>query len=142
MSRRRLGLLARLVVSLGLLWFLIDQAGVQQIMTSLSELRLWALGGIFLVILLDNFLRSVNWRLILATRSVRASICSFFSSLLVGGFFGSFIPSSLGPDLARAITLSRREGISLEQAGSSVVMLNLTGLWALGAVVLDRKSVV
>lgn len=136
MSRRRLGLLARLAVSLGLLWLMVEQAGAEQLTATLSDLELWPLAGILAVYAVDGLVRSFNWRLLLAATKQRASLWSVFSSLVIGGFFGFFIPSSLGPDLARSVALSRREEMPIEEAASSVVMLNLTGLWALGAVVL------
>lgn len=136
MTRRRLGLLARLAASLGLLWFMVEQAGVEQLVDALSDLKLWPVAGVFAVYAVDGFVRAINWRLLLAAREKHASLWSVFSSLVIGGFFGFFIPSSLGPDLARSVALARREEMPVEEAASSVVMLNLTGLWALGGVLL------
>mgnify|MGYP006288631677 CR=1 FL=1 len=136
MSRRRLGLLARLAASLCLLWVMVEQAGVEQLAATFSDLKLWPVAGVFVAYVVDSLVRAFNWHLLLAARNRHASLWSVFSSLVIGGFFGFFIPSSLGPDLARSVALGRREKMPIEEAASSVVMLNLTGLWALGAVVL------
>lgn len=133
---RRSKLAAKLVVSLGLLAWLVAEVGTHRIARSLSSTDLALLAAAFLLIYGDNVLRSYNWRLLLGTDGPGPGFPRVLWSFLVGGFFGSFIPSSLGPDAARAVALARGSDAPVTRTASSVVMLNLLGLWALGVMFL------
>lgn len=131
---RRSKLAAKVVVSLGLLGWLVAEVGTQEIVRALSAADLTLVGAAFLLILADGVLRGWNWRLVLGARGASPPFREVLYSFYIGGFFGSFIPSSLGPDAARTVALSRRSDLGVAPAASSVVMLNLVGLWALGFV--------
>lgn len=131
---RRSKLAAKVVVSLGLLGWLVAEVGTHGIVRSLSAADLTLVAAAFLLMLADGVLRAWNWRLLLGARGASPPFLEVLYSFYVGGFFGSFLPSSLGPDAARTVALSRRSGLRVASAASSVVMLNLVGLWALGFV--------
>jgi uncharacterized membrane protein YbhN (UPF0104 family) len=78
----------------------------------------------------DLVLRAFNWRALLETRTSRLPLVEAVRNYLVGGFLGSVIPSSLGTDVSRAIVVSRRHGVSVQDASLAVVVLNLVGLLA------------
>lgn len=145
---RRSKLATKLAVSLGLLAWLATEVGTHRIASVLSSTDLPLLAVAFLLICGDNVLRSYNWRLLLGLDGSSPAFPRVLWSFLVGGFFGSFIPSSLGPDAARAVALARGSDVDVTRAASSVVMLNLLGLWALavmflgGVVVLLRAGAV
>ena len=139
---RRNKLAVKLLISLGLLAWLVAELGAGRIVRSLASADLNLLGMAFLLICADHLLRSFNWRLLLGTHgSGGASYPDVLYSLLVGGFFGSVLPSSLGPDVARTVTLASRTEVGTTRAASSVVMLNLVGLWALAVMSLAGAAV-
>lgn len=133
---RRSKLTARLVVSLGLLTWLVAEIGAHRIARPLSSVDPVLLSGAFLLFCGDVALRSCNWRLLLGAAGHRPAFARVLFSFLVGGFFGAFIPSSLGSDAARTVILARRSELEATRTASSVVMLNLLGLWAHGVMFL------
>lgn len=138
---RRSKLVLKLAISLGLLAWLVVELGTGRIVRALASADSTLLAGAFLLICGDTLLRSFNWRLLLGTGDPTPDFPQVLYSFLVGGFFGSFLPSSLGPDAARTVSLSGRTGVGTTRAASSVVMLNLIGLWALAAVLLVGVAV-
>lgn len=138
---RRSKLAAKLVVSLGLLAWLVAEVGTHRIARSLSSTDLALLAVAFLLICGDMLLRSYNWQILLRANGSCSRFPRVLWSFLVGGFFGSFIPSSLGSDAARTMILARRSGATVTRTASSVVMLNLLGLWALGVMFLGGMVV-
>lgn len=134
--RGRVGRIARLAASFTLLGYILYRVGPAELVADLRSIELGLLLLGFIVVCVDSFLRAYNWKRLLELRNVPAGMAEVFTAFAAGGFFGYLVPSSLGPDAARSIALARREGLSLEKAASSVVMLNLAGLWALGIVFL------
>lgn len=123
--------LLKLVVSIGLLVTLFLRIGPERILTSLGSVRPGFVGLVVAVVGADTVLRAYNWQRLLAAGQHRLGLGNVFYSLAVGGFFGLFVPSSFGPDLARGVALSSRSELRLEESLSSLVVLNLIGLWAL-----------
>lgn len=128
---RRSKLAAKLVVSLGLLVWLVAEIGTSRVAGALAATDPVLVAGAFLLVGADNLLRSLNWRLLLGTAGPAPTFGEVLYSFLVGGFFGSFLPSSLGPDTARTVALASRTDAGGPRTASSVVMLNLLGLWSL-----------
>lgn len=131
---RRSKLALKLVVSVGLFGWLVAEIGTHRIARSLSGTDVSLLAVAFLLVCGDNLLRAFNWRLLLRTGDAPPAFRDVLFAFLVGGFFGAFIPSSLGPDAARTVTLAGRTDRGVTRTASSVVMLNLLGLWGLAVV--------
>lgn len=126
----------KIAVSLALLAILVFQIGPVELAAALGDARPGYLVVAMLTIAVDVVIRSYNWKRLLAARGDEASLPAVFEAFAVGGFFGFFLPSSLGPDAGRTLALARREDIPGARAASSIVMLNLTGIWGLGVVFL------
>lgn len=133
-SRSKLA--AKLAVAVVLLGWLVSEIGTERIVRSLSGADPLLVAVAFLLICADNALRGWNWRLLLGAHGPAPRFADVLYAFLVGGFFGSFVPSSLGPDAARTVGLARRTEMPMARAASSVVMLNLVGLWALSVMFL------
>jgi glycosyltransferase 2 family protein len=123
--------LAKVLLVLVLLTFLLARIGLEEIGTVLATLDpLWFL-LIYALLAGDALLRSWNWGALLASLGHRLSLRELFGNYMIGGFLGTFIPSSLGTDLSRAVLAARRNGVGAQDSALVMLVLNLVGLLAL-----------
>ena len=105
--RHRLLNLLRIVISLGLLIFLLAKVGMRETWESLQGANVGYLLAVFLLYLLSIVLRSYRWRIFLNAQGVRASLPKLISLYLMGGFFNLVLPSGFGGDVVRIYELSQ-----------------------------------
>jgi glycosyltransferase 2 family protein len=130
-SKDRLFAVLRLALTVALLAFLVERIGLDQLRTVLGTLNPVYYLAILALLLADAILRALNWARLLGTRGSAVRLRETLYSYLVGGFFGTFIPSSLGTDVTRAILVARRNNIGAADSASAMVVLNLMSLLAL-----------
>ncbi len=130
--RHRLLNLLRIVISLGLLIFLLAKVGMRETWESLQGANVGYLLAVFLLYLLSIVLRSYRWRIFLNAQGVRASLPKLISLYLIGVFFNLVLPSGFGGDVVRIYELSQH---SCRTASSitTVFMDRLSGFVALFA---------
>jgi glycosyltransferase 2 family protein len=135
MMRRILPLL-KIALALCLLAFLLARIGLDQLGVVLAALDpIWFI-LIYALLVVDALLRSWNWGTLLTHRGYRISLRDMFSNYMIGGFMGTFIPSSLGTDLSRAVVAARRNHIGTQDSAVIMLVLNLVALLALCLVAL------
>ena len=105
--RRGLFNLLRIVISLGLLAFLLTKVGVRETWESLQGANIGYLLVVFLLYLFGIVLRSYRWRIFLKAQGVRASLPKLISLCLIGVFFNLVLPSGFGGDVVRVYELSQ-----------------------------------
>jgi glycosyltransferase 2 family protein len=116
--------------------FLLRRIGLEQLRLVLASLDpLWFL-LIYALLAADALLRSWNWGVLLSSRGHRLPLRALFGNYMIGGFMGTFIPSSLGTDLSRALLAARRNGVGAQDSALVMLVLNLVGLLALCLVAL------
>jgi glycosyltransferase 2 family protein len=121
----------KILVALGLLAFLLARIGLEQLGTVLTSLDpLWFI-LIYGLLAGDALLRSWNWGALLGRLGHRLSLRDLFGNYMIGGFLGTFIPSSLGTDFSRALLAARRHGVGVQDSALVMLVLNLVGLLAL-----------
>jgi len=140
--------LLKLLVGVGLLTVLFLYADPDAVMASLAGSRSGWLAAAVALVLLDRVVNAFRWLWLLRTiepgRDVpTASVVRIF---FVSGFFGTFLPGSVGGDAVRALSLSRLRVPAADALASvvvdrvlgtvSVLLMALVGL----AVVHDRFS--
>lgn len=130
--RHRLFNLLRVVISLGLLAFLLAKVGVREAWESLESANLGYLSAVFLLYLLSIVLRSYRWRIFLNAQGVRASLPKLISLYLVGVFFNLVLPSGFGGDVVRVYELSQYSSRTASSI-TTVFMDRLSGFLALFA---------
>lgn len=133
MSLRRLLIPVRLLVSGGLLTYLIWRADPARVWESWQtvDLRLVALA--LLLQFAGVALSAAKWGALLTARQQRQPYRWLLGAYLVGQFASNFLPTSVGGDAVRAAQLRRRIG-SLSQAIASIFIERLTGFLALSLV--------
>ncbi len=130
--RHRLFSLLRMVISLGLLAFLLSKVGLRETWESLQRAKIGYLLAVFLLYLLSIVLRSYRWRIFLDAQGVRASIPKLTSLYLVGVFFNLVLPSGFGGDVVRVYELSKYSSRTASSI-TTVFMDRLSGFLALFA---------
>ena len=125
--RRRLVLALRIVVSVGMLAFLLtkieDQGEV--LPTWSTSTALWLTGAVLLT-LLSIVLSALRWQTVLAAIGQPARFNRLLSHYLAGQFVANVLPTTIGGDVLRVSRLARDNG-HLPDSFASVVLERLTG---------------
>jgi uncharacterized protein (TIRG00374 family) len=124
------GTLLRAALGLALLGFVIAQADVAQARTSLARADWRWIAVAVAAQVLAKACWTLRWSSILRAAGHSLQAMDLFGVVLVGLFFGSFLPSSVGGDVARGWAL-RARGVPLATAAASVVAERLIGVIAL-----------
>jgi uncharacterized protein (TIRG00374 family) len=130
MKRSLLLKILRLVVSVGIIAYLLAKLDLAQIVRHLKDLQPLPLGLAAAMIFGMILLNSVRWRVILAARGVTLPLTRLLYYNLMGIFFSSFLPTSVGGDFARMIAVSNETGQRAD-AFASVVVERLLGFFVL-----------
>jgi len=131
--RRALLLALRLVVSGGLLAFLVWQADPANVWREWRGAILPLLALTVLIQLGCIALSAFKWGVLLRARGHDLPFPWLLGVYLIGQFANNFLPTSVGGDAARLLTLGRRIG-SYAQASASVFLERLTGFLALSLI--------
>lgn len=127
---RRLGTLAKVVVSVGVLAFLLSRLNRTELLSQVASAQpLWL--ALALVLYFGAILLGVlKWRLLVRVQRLDVSYGDLASYTFAGLFLGNVLPTNLGGDVVRAYALARAAGGSTEAAITSVVVDRLMGLIA------------
>jgi uncharacterized protein (TIRG00374 family) len=128
--RRRLFLLAKLLVSAGLLWLLYRRVDLAALRAQLRGTRPAGLAAFFLLLAANTLLSSLKWRLLLAADGIRQPLGRLFASHLTGAFFSLFLPTTIGGDIYRVADIGRHSARTLNTA-ASILADRLMGFMAL-----------
>jgi len=129
--KHRILALSRPLLAIGLLVFLFQRIGLEQLALVLDSLNPGYFVLLFGLLLLDNVCRAFSWRALLGIRNQPIPFRDAVYNYIVGGFFGTFLPSSLGSDASRALLVSRRNQVGVQDSLLAMLVLNLMGLLAL-----------
>lgn len=120
-TRHSLSLLLKLLVSAGLIGYLLSKIGIENAIDKALSIPSGNLFGALLFFLLQAVLSGIRWRSVVialgAYLTTRRAIVITFISL----FFNQFLPASVGADLSR-IWQVRRAGLTLPTAMTSVIL--------------------
>ena len=128
--KKRLLIVAKVLVSLGLIVWLLRRSDLDAIWRTLAGADIGRLAAAFLVFFLVYWLIAARWRLLLAAQKVPASTVYLVNSFAISIFFNNFLPSIVGGDLYRMYD-SWRLGARRSVAVSVVLVDRVTGLFAL-----------
>ena len=124
-TRQRLFNLARILISAGLLGWIVGQAGLGQLAGAArsADVRPYALavGLAFAGILI----RSVRWQVLLNAVGARVPFRRTVYLYFAGAFFNTFLPTGFGGDVVRVLEIG--EGATSQQAAGTALVDRLTG---------------
>ena len=126
--------IGRVVLSVGLLAWVISRAGVEQLAQTLraADWRWYALG--LAVSTVSMFTRVARWQVLLRAVGVRAPFTRILYLYYVGAFYNTFLPTGFGGDVVRVLEFG--EGATSQQATGTVLVDRLTGFIMLFALAL------
>jgi len=122
----------RIGASLAIFVLVLRVVGVREVIQSFADIRPLLVAGALGMVLIDSLFRSANWAQLL-NPFAPFSFGQTWLAYLAGSFYGSLIPSTVGTDAARAVTIARRISVDIRVSAGSLVTLNLLGLGAVGA---------
>lgn len=126
--------LAKLVVTVGLLYFAVRGVDLSTARTKFAELDpLWALAAVAACVL-QLASGAARWGFILRACGELAEFSLAFRLLLIGNFFSQTLPSTVGGDGVRLLLL-RRSGIGWRASTYSVFLDRVVGLLVLSLMV-------
>lgn len=116
--------------SLSLLTYIIWLVDFKEVLRILKSADIAAFGMIFILFLFDQWLCAYGWHILLKNKGVSISLKNLGIIVLESTFFGFLLPSSIGPDIIRAYTLSKKTS-NLTEAISSLLVLRAVTLLSL-----------
>ena len=124
--------LARVLLSLVIFAVVLRFVGIREVAESFSDITPLYLGLALGLVLVDSLLRAANWHQLL-NRFVSLSFSKAWLTYIAGTFYGSVLPSTIGTDAARAMTVARRTRLDIRVAVGSLLTLNILNVGAVGA---------
>lgn len=102
--KKTLFLVLRVIVSLGLIaWILWPyKKDPRELTEAFRNINYWHLAVAFTAYFVVNAFCTWRWQILLAARGIKAGYWRLFRYFLNGLFFGNFLPTTVGGDLARA----------------------------------------
>jgi len=94
--------LARIFVSLVLLWYVLSKTEVPAIISSLRGIEPFWVFWALVTLIIGKVLTGYRWQKLLAAHRIKIPLPTLIASLYVGQFFNNFLPSTVGGDAIRA----------------------------------------
>ncbi|MBU0491402.1 MAG: flippase-like domain-containing protein [Chloroflexi bacterium] len=126
--RRYLFDILKVVISLGLILFLLTQVNLAQVGGIIARANLWLLALALLLYIGAMAANGLKWYVLLRAQGIQAALADVLVYTFVGFFFNNFLPANVGGDVARFATLARDTEQRAESA-LSVIMDRLVGLF-------------
>ncbi|MCK4596495.1 flippase-like domain-containing protein [bacterium] len=131
--RKTLFKVLKILVSIGLLVFLVHRAGLSDILLVVRSANVVGLLVALFVYTATIVLISWRWRLLLVSQQAGVPFGRLLSLYFIGFFFNNFLPSSIGGDIYRAMGAGQENGRKAVSAASVLVerLMGMLGVSAL-----------
>ncbi len=123
-------LLAKVLVSAGLLAFLFSKISVSQLFTLARELDSGYLTAAGVLFLASNIIGGYQWHVLLRSSGVRIPLHRTIRVYFVGLFFNNFLPASIGGDAVKVYDVSRI-GSNVFQVVAVTMLDRIIGIFSL-----------
>lgn len=125
LNRHTLLSLARILISLGLLAWVLTRVGANNLWTTFATLD-WRLYTLALGLsTISMGFRAYRWWLLLDAVKVRVNYWRVVYLYYIGAFYNTFLPTGFGGDVMRVVEFG--QGASSSQAAGTVIVDRLTG---------------
>ncbi len=128
--QKKLLTLGKVLVTLGLVYWLIQTVDWQGVRMELATVSWWMLGLYVVLQLLGNLISVRKWQIIAEYKGLSFTMKEGFFTYLTGAFVNNFFPSTIGGDTYRGLWLAKRTG-ARAAALSTVVFDRFIGLWTI-----------
>jgi len=119
----------QLIISAGLLFFLLKIINVRQAAGLLSRINIWFFLLLILLITLDRIFMAYKWHLLLRIKNIEITAGSAVKSYYFATFASFFLPTTVGGDLVRVYKM-RREKQNGTEIASSIIIERMLGFIA------------
>jgi hypothetical protein len=130
MVKKILIVLAKLAISLSLIFLLYRKIPLEGVKELLFSLDLRFIPLVFAILLVNTFLSAWKWHILLKSDGVDIGLRTLTGSYLVGTFFNMFLPSNIGGDSYRILDIRQRSN-DIMRSATSVFADRLSGFFAL-----------
>lgn len=129
----RLKFSIQLVISIGIIVFLLRIINPNRVITLLKDINLWFFILLLLLVTFDRIFMSYKWYLLMKAKGIKVSIRDAIRVYYIGTFASFFLPTTVGGDLVRVYKLhsESQEGAKVL---SSVIIERMLGFIASGLV--------
>ncbi|MBY0402350.1 MAG: flippase-like domain-containing protein [Cyanobacteria bacterium] len=103
-----LKLALKVIVSVGLLYFFLQHAGVEDTFHKLSTANLWYIPIGVVLYLVSQFISAYRWKILAQALRFSLSLREYFDYYLTCMFFSLFLPGSIGGDVVKMFYLANR----------------------------------
>jgi len=118
MNRKRLLDLAKVIVSLILIFLLLREIGLQETLEKLLQVQPGYLLAALVVALLGVVVRAYRWQILLSALEVEVPLGQLIALYFIGFLFTNVLPTGFGGDPIRMYELSRYTHKTAESAGT------------------------
>jgi glycosyltransferase 2 family protein len=133
--KKRLWLLGRVALVVGLLWWVVASNGRERIFNALLSAHLGYLALGVVIFFISIVLGAFQWHLLLRWQGIRMGFHSTFRTYYVGLFLNNFLPGTVGGDVVRVVEVKRAsEGWG--KAAAATLLDRLFGFAALSLLAL------
>ena len=142
--RSRLLFWARLIITVGLLAFVISLVAHDEDKLKNVDWTLVPLA--WLLMLISTTIKAFRWSLLVRHSHMNIPFRSLLASYLVGSFFSTVLPTSVGGDAVRAVDVAAHTGRKTDSASSVLIergvgLLAIAGFGSIFALSLERGTV-
>ncbi len=106
--KRWIKVLLRLLVSFGVLYFVISKISLQSMWQELHGFPGWLWCLAFFVFLVVQLISAMRWKILCRSLGIEANLLFFYAYYLMGGFFSMFLPGSITGDAIKGYLLARK----------------------------------
>jgi len=132
---KRIAFLIKLALSAFLVFIILRRIDLDQTWQVLKSAEFSILALAISGMVLDRFVMSYRWNLLLLTKSIKIRYWQIVRIYFLGTFIGNFLPSSVAPDAVR-VYYAAKAGSQTSDIVSSVVIDRLMGVFSLCVIVL------
>jgi uncharacterized membrane protein YbhN (UPF0104 family) len=132
---KKIALLLKVIVSLGLITFLINQVDFKEIVNILKNIDITMIIYALILLIIQVFIATIRWQFVLKCQKIEVDYKSILQILWSGLFFNQVMPSSVGGDVIRGYYL-KKQGMTIGEATLGVLLDRLFGVLGLALIVL------
>jgi len=132
---KKIAVLLKVIVSLGLITFLINQVDFKGIVNILKNVDITMIVYALILLTIQVFIATTRWQFVLKCQKIILDYKNTLQILWSGLFFNQAMPSSVGGDVIRGYYL-KKQGMTLGRATLGVLMDRLFGMVGLVFLVL------
>lgn len=130
MKKNRLVYIVRLIISLSLLYLILSKTDLTPIRDIWPKFRFSIYLFAVILVFLQQYLFGINWKLSLASKGYIFKTKTLFQAILVGIFFGTFLPANVGADIVLTFNIGRALS-KKHDAVSSLLFIRLISIFTI-----------